>query len=350
MAGDAGLAHGAAGLCNRATVCAARRWNRHNWPVHGITLQTMPAASTPLLHLRSAGTACTVWGAALEDLMPYLLETPGVLDALCCRAQRQHEDLAATIAVNRASAAAAEVAGGACGLDLPSLPPMAGGGMQPGEAAAAAPSVGAAAPDGSGAGSASLWTVSSAGVSADPSAAQLPAAAVAGAIGAAVVCGAAAASSGPADAGASAPNSELIVLLWLVVTFCLGCAEGLCCSSAPASPACMGPIRACTMHAEMRSPAALLCAHSLLNPPTHPSPAGEMDRLRTELVSKLEALTQEMQRALTAASLAQSVALRAAHAQGGHHRGGGASHRASSGGSPSLARRRHWSYGQLTTL
>ena len=81
-----------------------------------------------------------------------------------------------------------------------------------------------------------------------------------------------------------------------------------------------------------------------------PPPAGEVDRLRTELVSKLEALTQEMQRALAAASLAQSVALRAAHMQGGHHRGGGASHRTSSGGGPSLARRRHWSYGQLTTL
>lgn len=74
-----------------------------------------------------------------------------------------------------------------------------------------------------------------------------------------------------------------------------------------------------------------------------------MDRLRTELVSKLEALTSEMRRALAAASLAQSVALRATHAHCGHQRGGG-SQRASSGGGASPAKRRHWSYGQLTTL
>lgn len=186
------------------------------------TWQALPGKPRPphphlcsWIHLRSAGTACTVWEAALEDLMPYLLENPGVLDALCCRAQRQREDLAATVAVNRAAAAAAEVAAGTCGLDQPPLQPLAGGGMQPGEAAAAAPAVGAAAPDGSGAGGASLWTVSSAGVSADPSATQLPAAAAAGAIGAAVGGGAAAASPGPADVGASAPSSELILHLHL---------------------------------------------------------------------------------------------------------------------------------------
>lgn len=73
-------------------------------------------------------------------------------------------------------------------------------------------------------------------------------------------------------------------------------------------------------------------------------PAGELDRLRAELV----ALTGEMRRALAAASLAQSVALRSAH-QAAHQRGGGAQ-RSSSGGGASPMRRRHWSYGQLTTL
>ncbi len=171
------------------------------------------------LGLCSTGAACTVWEAALEDLMPYLLENPGVLDALCCRAQRQREDLAATIAVNRAAAEA--VAGGTFGLDPAPPQPPAGGWPQPGEAAAAEAGGGAQAGDsgsvdGSGAGGACLWTVSSAGVSANPSATQLPAAAAAAgenAVGAAEPAPDNAVADGPSGpvaggAAAATPDGE----------------------------------------------------------------------------------------------------------------------------------------------
>lgn len=220
--GQAGHPLGATLLHCTALHC----WNAHNlrpctlapWLDQSLpTAATRPILAPPLPPLRSTGAACTVWEAALEDLLPYLLENPGVLDALCCRAQRQREDLAATISWNRAAAEAA--AGGTFGLDPPppasGAPPAAAAGAADGGVPAAAPghmTADSRAPSG-----AFLWTVPSSHVSADPGATQLPCAVPAATgdagggstdaavehVGASTEAGAA----GAAPAGASPPTT-----------------------------------------------------------------------------------------------------------------------------------------------
>ena len=175
-----------------------------------------PSPPRPLpLHplCRSAGTACTVWEAALEDLLPYLLENPRVLDVLCCRAQRQREELAAQVQLQR-EAAEAGVAG-TYGLDPA---PPAQGQAQPAAPAVQAdvgstvgPPLELASAGGAAAGP-RLWTVSAAGVTAEPSATQLPGTAAAD--GSSAGGGPAADSAGvgtfaaPTDVGAPATTGE----------------------------------------------------------------------------------------------------------------------------------------------
>ena len=102
-----------AGMEKAAVRCGAVHAHVRRLAIH--------AWSSPCSLCRTA-TACTLWEAHLEELLPYLLANVGVLDALSAAVQAQREAEAAAAEASCAAAAAelaalqaAVAAGGAAG-------------------------------------------------------------------------------------------------------------------------------------------------------------------------------------------------------------------------------------------
>lgn len=232
-----------------------------------------PRTHPPQNNPSRTSTACTLWEAPLEDLLPWLLDNTAALDALSARAQRQREALEGAIVLERGAQHAQQAQHTYTPQQAAEACAASGGATAP-LAVAQQAAVGLAADGGHDGAATALWAISS---SPEPSASQL----------------------GQPPAEEAAAHDQLH-------------------SAAAAGPAGGGLLQ------------------------------GELAALRQEMVQRLDALAADMRRAMSAASLGQSVAALGG-GQGGAGRGG---HRASSPGARAEAggrpRRHHWAFGQIT--